>query len=233
MQRRQDWIREELIETGVEPLDFIGAHHPNGNYGSVANAMRDTLLLDDDWAASASTWSDALARLRDNAEGAGILVVFNGVVGNNTSRKLDPGEFQGFALVDEYAPLIFVNNADFKAAQMFILAHELVHLFIGEEGLSAFETLLPSEHDVEQICNKIAAELLIPENEFLQFWSYAGEYRDPYQQTARRFKVSKVVAARRALDLDLIDRDAFFDFYNEHKTGLAQKIRFWPDDPKS
>ena len=52
-------------------------------------------------------------------EHAGILLVVNGVVGNDTSRRLDPDEFRGFALVDEYAPLIFVNNADFKAAQMF------------------------------------------------------------------------------------------------------------------
>ena len=218
MQRRQDWMREELIDTGAEPLDFVGAHHPNGNYGAVAGAMRDALLLDDDWASSAPTWSDAIRLLRDNAESAGILVVFNGVVGNNTSRKLNPGEFQGFALVDEYAPLIFVNNADFKAAQMFTLAHELTHLFIGEEGLSAFASLLPSEHDVEQLCDKIAAEFLVPEAEFEEHWDYAGEYRDPYQLAARHFKVSKIVVARRALDLRLIDRDTFFDFYNDHKS---------------
>ena len=217
MQRRQNWMRDELIETGAAPLDFVGAHHPNGNYGAVAEAMRDALALDDDWAASAPTWSDALSRLRDSVEGVGILVVFNGVVGNNTHRRLKPDEFQGFALVDDYAPLIFVNNADFKAAQMFTLAHELAHLFIGEGGISAFEALLPSEHDIEQLCDKIAAEFLIPEVEFLEFWSYAGEYRNPYQQTARHFKVSRIVAARRALDLGLIDRDAFFDFYSANK----------------
>ena len=217
MQRRQDWMREELVDTGSLPLDFVGAHHPNGNYGAVAGSMRDALLLDDGWASSVPTWSDAIRVLRDNAESAGILVVFNGVVGNNTSRKLNPNEFQGFALVDEYAPLIFVNNADFKAAQMFTLAHELAHLFIGKEGLSAFESLLPSEHSIEQLCDKIAAEFLVPEVEFGEFWDYAEGYRDPYQQAALHFKVSRIVAARRAFDLDLIDRDAFFDFYNAHK----------------
>lgn len=217
MQRRQDWMRDELVETGAAPLDFVGAHHPNGNYGAVAHAMRDALVLNDDWVASTPTWSDALSRLRDSAEGAGILVVFNGVVGNNTRRKLKPDEFQGFALVDDYAPLIFVNNADFKAAQIFTLAHELAHLFIGEGGISAFEALLPSEHDIEQLCDKIAAEFLIPEADLRAFWPYVADRPDPYQQTARHFKVSRIVAARRALDLDLIERDTFFDFYNAHK----------------
>ena len=218
MQRRQEWMREELIDIGAEPLDFVGSHRPNGNLGAVVRAMRDALLLADDWAASSPTWSDALAHLRDSAEGAGILVVFNGIVGNNTSRKLDPSEFQGFALVDEYVPIIFVNNADFKAAQMFTLAHELAHIFIGEEGVSALESLLPPEDDVEQLCNKIAAEFLVPESEFLEFWDYASEYRNPYQQTARHFKVSWIVIARRALDLGKIDRDEFFDFYHGNKT---------------
>jgi len=218
MQRRQAWMRDEMIETGAEPLAFIGAFDPNGDCEAVANAMRDALALSDDWASSVSTWSEALFRLREYIEEVGVLVTFNGVVGNNTSRKLDPDEFQGFALVDEYAPLIFINNADYKAAQMFTIAHELAHLFIGEEGVSSLGSLLPSEHDVEQICNKIAAEFLVPTAQIRDSWPLLKHIRDPYQQIARRFKVSRVVAARRVLDLGLIDRDTFFDFYNQHKS---------------
>ena len=61
-----------------------------------ARAMRNAFQLADGWAAQEATWTDALRRLRDEAEYAGVLVVLNGVVGNNTHRKLDPGEFQGF-----------------------------------------------------------------------------------------------------------------------------------------
>ena len=223
MQRRQEWLREELIDTGHEPLDFVGSLRGGGDYRAAADAMRQALSLPDDWAASLATWSDALARLRDCADAAGILVAFNGVVGNNTSRKLNPGEFQGFALVDEYAPLIFVNNADFKAAQMFTLTHELAHLFIGEEGVSALESLLPSEHNVEQFCDAAAAEFLAPESELRNFWANAAVSGDPYQQVARHFKVSRIVAARRALDLGLIDREGFFAFYNDHKMQGARR----------
>ena len=222
MQRRQAWLREELIDTGHEPLDFVGSLRGVVDYREAAGAMRRALLLDNDWAAARPTWSDALAHLRDSADAAGVLVTFNGVVGNNTSRKLNPDEFQGFALVDEYAPLVFVNNADFKAAQMFTLAHELAHLFVGEAGVSVIKSLLPSEHSVEIFCDAVAAEFLAPAEDLRHYWRHFAETYDPYQRIARQFKVSRIVAARRALDLKLIEREAFFAYYNAHK---AQGVR--------
>ena len=218
MQRRQMWMRDELIESGAEPLGFIGTYHPNGNASVVAGAMRGALGLVDHWAASEATWSDALRLLRDRVEDAGVLVFFNGVVGNNTSRKLDPDEFQGFALVDEYAPLIFVNNADFKAAQMFTLAHELAHLLIGESGVSGFSNMEPAPNATEQFCDQAAAEFLVSEDDLRAFWPSANRSAEPFQAVARHFKVSSIVAARRALDLGMIDRGTFFRFYNEYKT---------------
>ena len=145
-----------------------------------------------------------------------MLVVFNGVVGNNTSRKLDPDEFQGFALVDEYAPLVFVNNADFKAAQMFTLAHELAHLFVGETGISGFEHLKFDSNTTERFCDQVSAEFLVPAAELRDFWTTATQASDPYQSVARQFKVSSLVAARRARDLGLIEPIAFFKFYDEY-----------------
>ncbi len=111
MQRRQDWMRDDLIEGGADPLEFVGAYSLTDGYMEVAAAMRAALGLADGWAEERSNWSDALRFLRDRLDEVGILVVFNGVVGNNTKRKLDPDEFQGFVLVDEYAPLVFVNSA--------------------------------------------------------------------------------------------------------------------------
>ncbi len=218
MQQRSDWLREELIDIGAEPVQLVGAFRPGTSSADAAYAMRSALGLTTDWAASARNWSDAAELLRDQAQAAGILMVFNGVVGNDTSRKLNPDEFQGFALMDEYAPLIFVNNADYKAAQMFSIAHELAHLFAGEGGVSVTESLLPAEHDVEILCDRIAAEFLVPEAELRALWPNVSARADRYQQTAQHFKVSRVVAARRALDLELIDRATFFDFYAQNKT---------------
>lgn len=216
MQRRQAWMREDLIEGGAEPLGFVGAYSVAHNHREVASAMREALGIANDWAEDMSTWTHALRFLRDKLDAAGVLVIFNGVVGNSTRRQLDPGEFQGFALVDDYAPLIFVNNSDFIAAKMFTLAHELAHVCVGESGVSHFERLQPPQNATERFCDQAAAEFLVPESSLRDLWRSVAHASDPYQSIARQFKVSAIVAARRALDLGLIDRDTFFAFYDSH-----------------
>ena len=215
MQRRQAWMRDELIKDGVEPLDFVGAYGLDSQPRHVASAMREALQLTDGWADTQSTWREALRLIQDRLDATGVLVCFNGVVGNNSRRKLAPNEFQGFALADEYAPLVFVNSTDFKAAQMFTLAHELAHLFIAQSGVSTFEALQPVSNETEEFCDKAAAEFLVPEDELRAFWSRSGT-NNPLQAVATKFKVSSIVAARRALDLKLINTDTFFNFYKEN-----------------
>ena len=208
-------MRDELIKDGVEPLDFVGAYGLDSQPRHVASAMREALQLTDGWADTQSTWREALRLIQDRLDATGVLVCFNGVVGNNSRRKLAPNEFQGFALADEYAPLIFVNNADFRAAQIFTLAHELAHLFIAKTGVSTLEALQPSPDDTEKFCDKAAAEFLVPAEELRAFWSRSGT-NNPLQAVATKFKVSSIVAARRALDLKLISTDTFFNFYEEN-----------------
>ena len=220
MQRRQAWMRDEVIEEIGDPLGFVGAFDENEDPKLVASAMREALQLQQDWASRQSTWTDALSHMREQADSAGVLVVFSGIVGNNTHRKLDTDEFQGFALVDEFAPLVFVNSADFQAAQMFTLAHELAHLLVGESGVTSFDNHQPPDHETEQSCNQIAAEFFVPEEELRAIWPAAKNVNNPYQVIARRFKVSTLVAARRALDLNLIDLATFLDFYEESKATV-------------
>ena len=225
MQRRQAWMREELIEDDVEPLGFAGAWSTRDAPGRVAGAMREAFDLAPGWAAREQSWADALRRLRNRVEEAGVLVVFNGVVGNNTRRKLDPDEFQGFALVDDYAPLVFINGADFRAAQMFTLAHELVHLFIGEPGVSRSDALQSTMHDTECFCNQAAAEFLISTEELRAHWTEGDTPGDSFQTIARRFKVSVLVAARRALEAHLVDQEEFRQFYEAYQRDQHRRRR--------
>lgn len=217
MQQRQVWMREYLMEEGQEPLSFVGSVTDRHPPLSIAQEIRHLLGVGEGWAARQRTWTDALRFLRETMEATGILVVVNGIVGNNTHRKLDPGEFRGFVLVDEYAPLMFVNGADSKAAQMFTLGHELAHVFLGTSAAFDLRQLQPADDSNERLCDRVAAEFLVSENELRKLWPTIQSEPEPFQSIARNFKVSVLVAARRALDLNLIDRNGFIAFYDRYQ----------------
>ncbi|MGH2359900.1 MAG: ImmA/IrrE family metallo-endopeptidase, partial [bacterium] len=145
MQRRQDWLREERLEAETNALEFVGTARLNDEPTAAGQEMRRTVGLADGWAGDVPSWEEGVSELRRRIESLGIMAVINGVVGNNTHRKLDVEEFRGFALTDRYAPLIFVNGADAKSAQMFTLAHELAHVWLGPEGegISGFQGIFP------------------------------------------------------------------------------------------
>lgn len=223
MQRRQSWMRDYLIDHGHDPLPFIASAKLKGSPAVVAQNIRKAIGAGDGWASHHGTWSEALRYLREAIEEAGILVAINGVVGNDTHRKLDTEEFRGFVLMDQYAPLIFVNGSDAKSAQMFTLAHELAHLWVGESALFNLSNLEPSEFAVEQFCNKVAAEFLVPAKEFEEYWPQATSEAEPFQAIARHFKVSPIVAARRAQDLGFIVQADFLSFFRAYQEDERRK----------
>ncbi|MBN1235996.1 MAG: ImmA/IrrE family metallo-endopeptidase [Methanotrichaceae archaeon] len=217
MERRQAWMREHLIEQGHEPLDFVHSAQLTIGPGQLADEMRRMLGLAKGWAANQRRWTDALRHLQSRIEGAGILLAVSGIVGNNTHRKLDPAEFRGFVLVDEYAPLVFVNGADGKAAQMFTLAHELAHIWFGSSAAFDLRELQPADDETEKACNRVAAEFLVPASQLFDFWPSVSQEPERFQATARHFKVSKLVVTRRAMDLGLITKREFRDFYQDYQ----------------
>jgi len=225
MRRRQAWLREEQIEADVAPLECVGSARLADDPAATGRDMRRVLGLEDGWTKLAPTWTAAVGTLRSTIEKLGIMAVINGVVGNNTRRKLDVGEFRGFALSDPYAPLIFVNGADAKSAQMFTLAHELAHLWLGDvgEGLSGFQGLQPDGGDVERFCDQAAAEFLVPDMELRDAWQGIAATGTAFEKLARRFKVSPVVIGRRAMDLDLVDPEKFFSFYRNYMKRERQE----------
>lgn len=213
MRQRQAWMHDDLVESGAEPLAFVGASAGESSPEVVAGAMRRELSLSPGWAVTQPGWTSALRHLRDCAEQARVLTVFNGIVGNNTSRRLDSSEFQGFALVDRFAPLVFVNAADFQAAQMFTLALELVQVFVGAPGLSKLGAHSHPHDETERFCNAVAVEFLVPADQMASHWPPATRVGVALRSVARRFKVSTVVAARRAVSLNLMSPSQFRSFY--------------------
>ena len=222
MQRRQDWMHDYMIECQASPLRFAGSAGLNDDPSTIGIEMRKMIGLNRGWAGEVSTWQEAVTRLRLDIERLGVMAVINGIVGNNTHRSLNVREFRGFALTDNYAPLIFVNGKDSKAAQMFTLAHELAHIWLGQSGLSGFENMIPTGTEVEEWCNRVAAEFLLPSQELMQVWDQVKEQELPYKTLAREYKVSPIVAARRALDLQLIEKTTYFEFYEDY---ISQPIK--------
>ena len=114
---------------------------------------------------------------------------------------------------------MFINNADGKAAQMFTIAHEVAHIWTGHTAGFDFRKLQPAGNPVEKLCDRIAAELLVPENLFNRTWNSYGNIKG----LAKYFKVSEIVIARRALDLNKITRKQFYDFYEKYKNSVLYK----------
>ncbi len=212
LQQRQDWLRNYLKDLEFEKLSFVGRFSQSRDFQAIVNDIRSTLNLDEDWASHHSTWTDALAALTNTIEDRGIITIFNGVVENNTSRPIEVKECRGFVLVDEFAPFMFVNNSDSKSAQMFTVVHELAHIWTGKSAGFDFRQLLPAADPNEILCDKVAAEFLVPAQAFRRVWAKMPNLKS----CSRFFKVSELVIARRALDTEKISKASFFEFYDEY-----------------
>lgn len=215
-QRRQAWYREYLISEDAQPLSFVGSVTISAEPYEVARRIGRVIKLNTTARSNLPTWTEALRDLVERIEDAGILVMRSSIVGNNTHRKLDVDEFRGFALSDVYAPLIFVNAADAKAAQMFTLAHELTHIWLGQSGIS--DVQIRSDNENERFCNLVAAELLVPMVEFIALWQHSDDVDIEVQKLAKHFKVSALVLLIRALEAGSVSYDQFHELYSSELT---------------
>ena len=230
-QQRQDWYRDEARGAGEPPLDFIGSLNVTTSVVSAAAELRRVLDFDIERRRQAATWTEALRHFIEQADSLGILIMVSGVVGNNTHRILDPEEFRGFTLADPLAPLIFINGADTKSAQMFTLAHELAHLWIGESGLSnavmtdvSGPSVMPDapRHSVEAWCNEVAAQLLVPTSVIHEEFDRTKNITDELKRLARRFKVSTLVVLRSIFDAGFLDENEFWSAYDEELARIKE-----------
>lgn len=219
-QQRQDWYRDHARMHGLPALTFVGSASLQEAPEVVAQRLRETLGLSIEARRQLPTWTDALRQLIAKAEDAGVMVMVSSVVGSNSHRKLDVGEFRGFALADDLAPLVFLNGADSKAAQMFTLAHELAHVWLGATGVSDSEVGQVPEQQTERWCNQVAAQLLMPLAELRASYQRNAPIPVEIQRLAREFKVSTLVALRRLFDAGFIDRAALWQHYRAEQERL-------------
>lgn len=219
-QQRQDWYRDFARSAGEEPLPFVGSVGLASDIETAAASIRHALGFDLEERRQMPTWTDALRRFIQQADALGVLVMVSGVVGSNNRRKLDPQEFRGFALADALAPLVFINGGDTKAAQMFTLAHELVHIWLGQSALSDVGPVSAPSQRVEVWCNRVAAELLVPLAILRDEYQKSAELRVELNRLARRFKVSTLVILRRIHDAGGLTTEQLWQAYREELERL-------------
>jgi Zn-dependent peptidase ImmA (M78 family) len=208
-QLRQNWYREYLIRNGDQPLPFVGDASVQDSPVQTAFNIRRTLGIGPKLTVNADKWETAFRETIEAIESSGILFLRAGYAGGYTGRKLSVDEFRGFAISDEYAPLIFINGADAPNAQMFTLAHELAHIWLGVSGISNLNQTYPSGGNTERYCNVVAAEVLLPLEEIKVSWR--KDYHD-YEEVFRlskKYKVSNVVVARRAHDAGFLSKERY------------------------
>ncbi len=219
-QQRQEWYKDFERAMGGRPLEFVGSVKVSQNAVPIAAAIRHALGFDVEERRRMPYWTDALRSFIAQADDLGVLVMVSGVVGSNNRRKLNPREFRGFALADGIAPLVFINGADTKAAQMFTLAHELAHIWLGQSALSDSQAYVLPDHEVERWCNQVAAELLVPLDLFRDEYNRRAELREETDRLARRFKVSTLVVLRRIHDAGGLTWDDYLAAYGEELERL-------------
>lgn len=202
---RQTLVRALLDDDDVRALDFVGSARISQSKDSVRERIVEKLAFDRDVYRHSNSAEASFAYLRERIESLGVFVVLLGNLGSHHSN-IPVEMFRGFALADPIAPFIVINDQDAKAAWAFTALHELVHLWLGLTGVSGAR----AETQVEQFCNKIASEILLPERELDSLSAPArGSFEallDSVSMFAEQRKISRAMVAFRLFQAGTISQ---------------------------
>ena len=150
----------------------------------------------------------AFRLLRSRTEEARVFVLLQGDLGSHHTA-IDVEVFRGLAIADDVAPFVVINDNDSRAALSFTLLHELTHLLLGQTGFAGVD----SQAGVEEFCNNVAAEWLLPARMLDEIEIQRG--RDHVEQGhriaefTRSRNLSHTMVAYRLQRANRIDRSTF------------------------
>jgi len=222
---KQQWYSDYLQESHHDSLPFVGSIHLGNSIEKTAEQMRKHLGINHQMREQCNTPDKFKTEFVRSAEEIGVLVMRSGVAGTNL-RRLSVREFRGFALVDSLAPAVFINSRDAKPAQIFTLAHELVHIWLGESGVSNPDPRKRSTDEtnrIEKFCNRVAAELLVPGQGVAQAWNEHRTIEQNIKQLVRIYRVSRYVVARQVYELDKITQQQYWDYLDNNPSLWKSK----------
>ena len=226
MEKIRHWMREYMIRTDSDKIFFVGSLKAYTKVKDIAAYIRERLNIEENWYENSQSAESSFKTLREKISQMGIIVMKNGVALNNTRRPLDVNEFRAFTLIDDYAPLVFINGKDSITGNLFSLVHEIVHVGL---GTGDFFNEKISDSKEETVSNAVAAEILIPNLIFIAKWAEISENRSDstiadfeiIDLLAKYFKCSSVVVARRAYDNGFIS----WKKYNNLAADVNQKAK--------
>lgn len=221
---------------GFDPLKYVGYFQVNESVEDFVEFSRELLGIEEDWQTFLKG-KEPFKYFREKLSEIGVLVLVNGIVGQNTHHPLDINEFRAFVIIDQFAPAVFINTNDSKNGQLFSLLHEFAHILLGEQELyNAGIKIENQTTEVEKKCNQFAAEILIPNNQFINKWDQFKNIDDEEKiaEVAAYFKVSEIVAARKAFDNYYISKkeyneiaQATFELYESNKRKEKKGGDYW------
>ena len=224
VEARCEWAAEFRREQGETPpaADFVGCVKTDESPESAGQKIRRALGVKTEDLLGTRKHDGALRYWIDKIESIGVFVFQNDTAGG----KGVPTElFRGLTVAtDYYAPAVAINSQDSRRGKIFTLAHELAHLAIGRPGLSNSDPVRPSggkrgeRIEIENFCDNVAAEVLLPRADFLREWERAyaelgGDKKAVIGEIAERLHLSRSVAAVKAQKYGMID------------DGLSKEIR--------
>jgi Zn-dependent peptidase ImmA (M78 family)/transcriptional regulator with XRE-family HTH domain len=162
--------RHGLLKSALEdaddatPLRFVGSARMAEGVENVVASIRKVLGLSKEQFRQQRNVADAFGALRASAEAAGIYVLLMGNLGTHHT-DIDVKAFRGFAIADPVAPFVIINEKDTRSAWSFTLLHELAHIWLGQTGISGYD----SDDEVEKFCDLVAAKYLLDLSELEEF----------------------------------------------------------------
>ena len=226
---RQSALKEFLVdEDEAEPLAFIGKNTMDHGLRKVVRTLREIIDVDLEEYRRQGSHREAFKVLRKNVEAAGIFVLLKGNLGSYHT-DIDTTVFRGFSLSDEIAPFVVINDLDNSAAWSFTLLHEIVHLVLGQTGVSG--SYAEDAGETEKFCNDVASEFLLPEDDFGAFSPPGFEFekiRNYIEDYAFPRKVSNAHVAYRLYRRGDINRELWTrlrDFYRDKWQGYKGRKR--------
>ncbi len=226
---RQGLIRSMLEDDKAEALPFVSSATMELPAPKLAARMAERLNFSLELYRVAKTRDEAFTYLRETIEASGVYVLLLGNLGSyHTNIPVEV--FRGFALADDIAPLIVINDQDSRTAWSFTALHELAHLWLGQTGISGAD----SENTIERYCNDVAGEFLLPATELRQLAPFLklsvaaiAEHIEPFAQAHR---VSRAMIAYKLYRAGMIGKTTwgaldqrFKDEYLQFKQHEAER----------